>query len=190
MERPLLPQTVFHRKWIARRVRKSASIANGSVRAVRKAGSIANGTLKPEPVPRSIWNGTGFPDWNSRSIANGSPNPSWNSRSIANGSPNPSWNSRSIPNGSPKLHVSPGAPLPCETFFGPASGPKKALPPHFMPGTVAGRPQASRSHVGFFVGFFERWCSFRCRRPCCCADCSTVRYLHRACLLALEEDHE
>ncbi len=140
MERPLLPQTVFHRKWIARRVRKSASIANGSVRAVRKAGSIANGTLKPEPVPRSIWNGTGYPDRKSESIANGSPNPSWISPSIANGSPNPSPFSRSIPNGSLKPHWSRLGPrYPARPFSGPRAVRKR----------LSGRPQAFWSNVGF-----------------------------------------
>ncbi len=87
---PLCAETRIHWEWIDRRVRKSASIANGSVRAAGKSGSIANGTPKPEPDPRSSWNGTGSPDRNSESIANGSPNPSWISPSIANGSQNPS----------------------------------------------------------------------------------------------------
>ena len=37
-------------------------------------------------------------------------------------------------------------------FFRPASGPKKALPPHFMPGTVAGRPKSLYSICWFRRG--------------------------------------
>lgn len=133
---PLCAETRIHWEWIDRRVRKSASIANGSVRAVGKSGSIANGTPKPEPDPRSSWNGTGSPDRNSESIANGSPNPSWISPSIANGSQNPSPVADPFPMEAPNRTGHAWGPATLRDFFRPAGGPKKALrsPPGFWSG--------------------------------------------------------